>query len=961
MIKISHFIPAVSLIMALSLHCGETVDEIQSFRPNQGPVILEFTHDLPDGTPITASTAITLYARATDPEGRPMRFEFLSEDGSFSNQVNGSNESTVVFHSAGYLVSAQEVKATVRVYDSKRFTDSMEILLGVTIAGPSVKIQGEFCPYVRPDGMTEFSFTANASGLCQYYVRQDEDPTAQFDPSEPCFYYSKGEVKTITVGGQGCVFSEVNLFDEAQTPDRLYIILTDSLGQEGVNSVMFYVDGVSPESSASPEGGRFPSALPVTITGSDNSSGCAAISYTLNGTDPDFSGNGTVVTGSKAQFAVGSTKGIYELRYRAKDRAGNIENIKSALFEIGVADIGMYRGETPLPSETGVYDFSVTRLNTSSEPVTITVKNEGSLSLTLYDVISSDNLRFTVNDTLMNYTLDPGESTSFAVTYNPDELAFQSATITLSSDDVDEGNYTFTVEGEGGDSDIVVSQDGTDITSGSGTYSFPGYTRVGQKSDDKVFIITNNGQFDLFINAVESDDLHFHIDTSEMSTTLTPGEFTTCTIAFTPSTPMFHSANITILSSDITNNPYTFMVNGYGSDGNIEVSQGGFSIGNGGNLYTYPDYVMVGSDGTTNFTITNSGDSNLQIMSVTPADNVQFSIDPAPAASLPPGNTTNFGVKFSPAAAGRYTTSITIASDDPEEETYTFTLHVDGEWYDTWTYVASMPAGQSDHAAAAVNDRIYTMGGSGPSNLVQEYDPKTNTWSTKKNMPTARYALAAAAYDGYIYAMGGVPYDHTPIVERYDPSSDSWIGRASMGTKRSYHGAAVLDGYIYAIGGLSSNSGGTAPAIITSVEKYDPTLNSWTYVANIPVYRIYVAASELGGRVYAIGGYHYEGFFNEVNYNTIEQYTPDSWTTMGATMSTGRSRFSAAMVNGRIYAIGGYNGGALSSVEEFDGSSWTYVMSMPTVLSNHAAAVVNGKIFVVGGGNKTMKYMPPLH
>lgn len=451
--------------LALFLRCGDTLKEVQVFSPNQGPVITEFTHDLPMGTSITASTAITLHAKAVDPEGKSLRFEFLSEDGSFSGQTGGADESTVVFHAADYLVSAQEVKASVWVYDSKRSTDQKELILGTTVAGPSVKLPDDFNPYVRADGYSEFSFTANASGLCQYYVRDNEDPSAAFSASEPCFYYNKGDVKTIIVGGPGFVGGDVTLFGEASTPDRLYIILMDSLSQEGVNSVPLYVDGVNPVSSASPNGATSLSAIPVSITCTDNRSGCTAISYTLNGTDPDFSGNGTVVQGSTANFNVGTTKGIYTLKYRSRDRVGNVEAVKSAHFEVGVCDIAVYQGATPLPSGVGNYVFpGYTNAGQSSAPVIFSVKNEGNLSLTLFDVFSDDPARFEVAKFGTPATLGLGESRDFSVTFKPVTGLTIGTTITVTSDDPDEGSYTFTVKGTG--AEYTVTYVGTGSFSG---------------------------------------------------------------------------------------------------------------------------------------------------------------------------------------------------------------------------------------------------------------------------------------------------------------------------------------------------------------------------------------------------------------------------------------------------------------------------------------------------------------
>jgi N-acetylneuraminic acid mutarotase len=76
----------------------------------------------------------------------------------------------------------------------------------------------------------------------------------------------------------------------------------------------------------------------------------------------------------------------------------------------------------------------------------------------------------------------------------------------------------------------------------------------------------------------------------------------------------------------------------------------------------------------------------------------------------------------------------------------------------------------------------------------------------------------------------------------------------------------------------------------------------------------------------------------------------DSWTTLKP-VPTIRSRLGVAVVNGKIYAIGGRNdGGYLSTNEEYDPATntWTTKTPIPTTSSNPASATINNKIYVIG-------------
>ena len=60
---------------------------------------------------------------------------------------------------------------------------------------------------------------------------------------------------------------------------------------------------------------------------------------------------------------------------------------------------------------------------------------------------------------------------------------------------------------------------------------------------------------------------------------------------------------------------------------------------------------------------------------------------------------------------------------------------------------------------------------------------------------------------------------------------------------------------------------------------------------------------------------------------------------------------AAAVVNGKIYVMGGYQNGRLNILEVYDTATnkWVKRASMPTNREGFGAAAINGKIYAVGG------------
>jgi N-acetylneuraminic acid mutarotase len=128
----------------------------------------------------------------------------------------------------------------------------------------------------------------------------------------------------------------------------------------------------------------------------------------------------------------------------------------------------------------------------------------------------------------------------------------------------------------------------------------------------------------------------------------------------------------------------------------------------------------------------------------------------------------------------------------------------------------------------------------------------------------------------------------------------------------------------------------------------------WMNKADMPTPRWDLSSAVVNGKIYAIGGVSSE--YGSKLLSNVEEYDPatNTWTNK-ADMPTARwgTSQSSAVVDGRIYVIGGGDSMAqgLQIVEEYNPATdtWTRKADMPTPRWDLSSAVVDGKIYAIGG------------
>jgi N-acetylneuraminic acid mutarotase len=196
-------------------------------------------------------------------------------------------------------------------------------------------------------------------------------------------------------------------------------------------------------------------------------------------------------------------------------------------------------------------------------------------------------------------------------------------------------------------------------------------------------------------------------------------------------------------------------------------------------------------------------------------------------------------------------------------------------------------------------------------------------WVKLASFPDASEEVYGAASGGKLYIFGGLAPGWTPkgLVYEYDPATDKWTKKKNMPVPSHHVAVAELNGKIYVMGGFTKPPSGPSAWIpIDNAWEYDPASDAWKALAPLPTKRGSPTAAMVDGKIYVIGGANgYEGAketgihparpHRVVGTNEVYDPTTNTWQTRSP-MPTARNHVANGVVNGRIYVIGGRMGNA---------------------------------------------------
>lgn len=285
------------------------------------------------------------------------------------------------------------------------------------------------------------------------------------------------------------------------------------------------------------------------------------------------------------------------------------------------------------------------------------------------------------------------------------------------------------------------------------------------------------------------------------------------------------------------------------------------------------------------------------------------------------------------------------ATTAPTVETFTETRLAEN-----WLQSRPMAAGRAGMAVASVGLDIYQIGGEtagGIDNTVAVFNTQDRRWRQAAPKLTPVTDAAAAVVAGEIYVAGGRQTNGqaTAVVEAYSPLNDGWRPVASLPQPVAAASVLASGDLLYLFGG---EGGGTASA---NSYVYEPGQQAWRGLPPMSQARAAAGAGIINGEFYLVGGRD-----GPVLLDSCERFDPvrEEWATCPALNQPRAGAGSATLLN-KLYLFGGQGEGELAATEVYDAGSesWqeveTPMLADADTWNRPGVAVVETRLYVIGG------------
>lgn len=369
----------------------------------------------------------------------------------------------------------------------------------------------------------------------------------------------------------------------------------------------------------------------VNVTGADFSVSGASFPLTLN---PHQS---VTLNVKFAPTASGTTTGALTI---------DSDSSTNATMNVNLSGIGSPAKTAQLSLSAASLTYGdVTVGSSSMQPLTLT--STGTAAVTIQSATLAGT-GFVLSQQNWPLTLNPGQSVTLQVSFEPAVAGTASGTLAIASNSQTNSTATVNLRGTG------TVAESPQLSLSTATLGFGNVTE-GSTSTIPL-TLSSTGTAAVTIQSITEDGAEFSVSPQTLPMTLSPGGSVTLQVQFAPTTSGGASGEITINSDSSTNATAVVALSGSGVATlvpQLAVSPSNLSFGN----------VTVGSSSSLDVTLSSTGTEPVTVTAATISGS-GFTVSGQDfPLTLSPGQTATLNVQFEPSAAGNDRGTLTIQSN----------------------------------------------------------------------------------------------------------------------------------------------------------------------------------------------------------------------------------------------------------------------------------------------------------